>query len=261
MIYSMGNTVNKALRIIARLDIKGETLIKGVNLEGLRVLGNPQDFAQRYYSQGIDEILYIDVVASLYGRNKLTHVVQKTAQNVFVPLTVGGGIRSTADVTDLLRSGADKVAINTAALEAPQLITQVAEKFGSQCMVISIEAKKRAGNYWEAYKNSGREPSGIDVVSWARDAVQLGAGEILLTSIDKEGTGAGFDLELIESIQAAVNVPVIASGGFRTEDHIKKAKESGIEAIAIADAFHYDRCDVEDVRRYAQLEGFEVRQL
>lgn len=257
----MKNSAEKNLRIIARLDIKGETLIKGVNLEGLRIIGNPHEFALDYYSQGIDEIIYMDIVASLYGRSKLTHVVEKTARNVFVPLTVGGGIRSIDDVTELLRAGADKVAINTAALENPKLITQVAEKFGSQCMVISIEAKNLAHNHWEAYSNSGREPSGVDVVAWAKKSVELGAGEILLTSIDNEGTGEGFDLQLIESIESAVNVPIIASGGFRKQDHLKELNRTCVDAIAIADALHYRRCDVQDIRNFAQTNGFRIRRL
>jgi cyclase len=179
------------VRLIARLDIKGPNLIKGVQLEGLRVVGDPQEYARRYYEQGADELLYIDIVASLYGRSKLTEIVRKAAHDVFVPMTVGGGIRTVDDVTDLLRAGADKVAINTAAVHRPDLISEVARRFGSQCMVLSIEAKQQSPGHWEVYTDCGRERSGVSAIEWARRGVELGAGEILVTSIDMEGTRKG----------------------------------------------------------------------
>ena len=174
------------IRLIARLDIKGPNLIKGINLEGLRVIGSPNDFAIKYYKQGIDELIFMDCVATLYGRNHLAELIVKASKETFVPITVGGGIRSTDDVFEILRSGADKVAINTAAILNPNLILEVARCFGSQCMVLSIEAKKIGTNKWEAYTDNGREKTGLDVVSWAKQAVKLGVGEILLTSVDNE---------------------------------------------------------------------------
>jgi cyclase len=235
-------------RLIARLDIKGPNLIKGVQMEGLRVMGDPCDFARRYYEAQIDELLYIDIVASLYGRSKLTEVVRRTAQDVFVPLTVGGGIRSIDDVTDLLRAGADKVAINTAAVRTPDLISQVARRFGSQCMVLSIEAKAMGPGKWEVYTETGREHSGLDVVEWARRGVELGAGEVLVTSIDREGGRKGYDTGLIAAIAAAVDVPVIASGGYGQRGDLAAALGAGADAVAVADALHYGRCSIADLR-------------
>ena len=175
-------------RLIARLDVKGENLIKGVHLEGLRVIGPPEQYAKAYYEQGADEIIYMDIVASLYGRSNLVHIVRRTAHNVFVPITVGGGVRSVADAESLLRAGADKVAINSAVVRNPALISDVARRFGSQCMVLSIEAKRQNEGGWEVYTDCGRERTGLDAVAWAVRGVSLGAGEILVTSIDKEGT-------------------------------------------------------------------------
>ncbi|MCF8486822.1 MAG: imidazole glycerol phosphate synthase cyclase subunit [Rhodobacteraceae bacterium] len=239
-------------RLIARLDIKGPNLIKGVQMEGLRVMGDPYDFARRYYEAGVDELLYIDIVASLYGRSKLTEVVRRTAQDVFVPMTVGGGIRSIEDVTELLRAGADKVAINTAAVARPDLIAEVANRFGSQCMVLSIEAKQQAPGTWEVYTETGREHSGLDVVEWARRGVALGAGEVLVTSIDREGTRKGFDTDLIKAIAAAVEVPVIASGGYGAAGDLAAALGAGADAVAVADALHYGRVTLDALRQQMQ---------
>ena len=240
-------------RLIARLDIKGPNLIKGVQMEGLRVMGDPYDFARRYYEAGVDELLYIDIVASLYGRSKLTEVVRRTAQDVFVPMTVGGGIRSLDDVTDLLRAGADKVAINTAAVKTPDLIAQVARRFGSQCMVLSIEAKAMGPGKWEVYTETGREHSGLDVVDWVRRGVDLGAGEVLVTSIDHEGGRKGYDTGLIAAVSAAVDVPVIASGGYGRTGDLAAALGAGADAVAVADALHYGRKTMADLR--AELAG------
>ena len=198
------------IRLIARLDIKGPNLIKGIRFEGLRVIGSPAEHALRYYQQGADELIYIDSVASLYGRNNLSDIVQSAARNVFIPLTVGGGIRSTDDVRHLLRCGADKVAVNTAAIAQPGLITEIAREFGSQCMVLSIQAKQIAPGRWEAYTDTGRERSGVDVIEWARRGVQLGAGEILITSVDREGTRKGFDIDLVRTV-AAMRMPRLAT--------------------------------------------------
>lgn len=248
------------VRLIARLDIKGPNLIKGVHLEGLRVIGDPQQYARRYYEQGADELLYIDIVASLYGRNNLREIVSRTAQDVFVPLTVGGGIRTVDDVGELLRAGADKVAINTAAVARPALIQEVARRFGSQCMVLSIEAKRQAPGRWEVYTDCGRERSGLDVLEWARRAVDLGAGEILLTSIDQEGTRKGFDNELVRAVTDVSNVPVIASGGMGEIAHMLSIVEQGhADAVAMADVLHYERMTLPMIRKAALDAGIEVR--
>lgn len=248
------------VRLIARLDIKGPNLIKGVHLEGLRVIGDPQEYARRYYELGVDELLYMDIVASLYGRSKLTEIVRRAAHDVFVPMTVGGGVRGVDDVHDLLRAGADKVAINTAAVRRPGLITEVARRFGSQCMVLSIEAKQQAPGRWEVFTDCGRERSGVDVVEWARRGVSLGAGEILVTSIDREGTRKGFDVELIRAVAQAVPIPVIASGGMGSLDHlIDIVKQGHADAVAMADVLHYDRIGLREIRQSAAQAGIRVR--
>ncbi|MFZ2157762.1 MAG: imidazole glycerol phosphate synthase cyclase subunit [Bradyrhizobium sp.] len=247
---------------MARLDIKGPNLIKGVHLEGLRVIGDPQDYARRYYEQGADELIYIDVVASLYGRNKLTDIVSRAARDVFVPMTVGGGIRNVEDVTDLLRNGADKIAINTGAVQRPELIGDVARRFGSQCMVLSIEAKQTGPGRWEVYTDGGREKSGLDAVEWAKRAAGLGVGEMLVTSIDREGTRKGFDVALTAAISRAVDVPVIASGGYGEIRHlVDVVNEGGADAVAIADAVHYNRTTLTDIRSAAWAAGISLRQL
>lgn len=247
------------VRLIARLDVKGPNLIKGVHLEGLRVIGDPQEYAGRYYEQGADELIYIDIVASLYGRNNLMDIVRHAARDVFVPLTVGGGIRSSDDVRDLLRAGADKVAINTAVVKRPELITEVSRRFGSQCMVLSIEAKSRGNGRWEVYTDCGRERSGVDAVEWASRGIELGAGEILLTSIDREGTRKGFDAELTRAVASAVSVPIIASGGYGEPRHLAEVVSAGADAIAIADALHYNRTTVPQLREAAQAQNIPVR--
>jgi len=247
-------------RLIARLDIKAPNLIKGVHLEGLRVIGNPQDFAYRYYQQGADELIYMDAVASLYGRNHLAEITKEAVKNIFVPLTVGGGIRSVEDVAAVLRSGADKVAINTAAVANPKLITQIAEKFGNQCMVLSIEAKQLPSQGWEVLTENGRERSGRDVVEWVTEAVDRGAGEVLLTSVDREGTRKGFDVDLLSLVSQSVTVPVIASGGMgRPEDAIEAVNKGGADAIAMADILHYERATIGDVRNVCRSAGLQVR--
>lgn len=247
------------VRLIARLDIKGPNLIKGIHLEGLRVIGSPNEYALRYYRQGADELIYMDCVASLYGRNSLGDIVQSAARDVFIPMTVGGGIRSVEDATHLLRCGADKVAVNTAAVANPELISDIARRFGSQCMVLSIEAKQ-AGDHWEVYTDNGRERSGLDVVEWARRGVALGAGEILLTSVDREGTRKGFDVSLIRAVTREVSVPVIASGGMgKPEDLVDAVQTGEADAVAMADILHYERAGMGDIRRAAQAAGIKVR--
>ena len=247
-------------RLIARLDVKGPNLIKGIHLEGLRVIGDPQAFARRYYEQGADELIYIDIVASLYGRNSLGDIVARTARDVFVPLTVGGGLRSVDDVRAMLRAGADKVAINTAAIRRPELITEIAQRFGAQCMVLGIEAKRSGVGRWEAFTDNGREPTGVDVVEWCQRGFELGAGEILLTSVDQEGTRKGLDVALIEAVTRVVPIPVIASGGMGTVQHIKDAVAHGADAVAMADVLHYNRLSLPEVRAAAVAGGLRVRQ-
>jgi cyclase len=248
------------IRIIARLDIKGPNLIKGIHLEGLRIMGSPNEHALRYYLQGADELIYMDCVASLYGRNHLGDIVRAAAKDIFVPMTVGGGIRSVDDATDILRAGADKVAVNTAAVVNPQLITDIARRFGSQCMVLSIEAKQVAQERWEVYTDNGRERTGLDVIKWVKRGVAMGAGEILLTSVDREGTRKGFDIELVQAVSSAVAVPVIASGGMgKAEDLLKVVCEGGADAVAMADILHYRRASLVEIRRVAQEAGLEVR--
>ncbi len=248
-------------RIISRLDVKGTNLIKGVHLEGLRVIGPVNEYAIKYYEQGADELVYMDIVASLYGRNSLTEIVSKAARDIFIPLTVGGGIRTVDDVNDLLRAGADKVAINTAGVKDPKLISKVAKKFGSQCMVLSIEAKKISSDYWEVYTDCGREPTGLNVLEWATQAEKNGAGEIILTSIDQEGTEQGFDYELIKAVSGQVSIPVIASGGYGKFNDFEMSVSAGASAVAIAGHFHYEKTTVSDVRFAAKESCIKVREL
>ena len=250
----------KKIRLIARLEVKNNYLVKGIQLEGLRKLGDPHDFAKEYYEAGIDEILYLDIVASLYNRNNLSEILRRTTEDVFIPITVGGGLRTLEDVRAALAQGADKVAINTAAIKNPEIITQVAQAYGSQCMVLSIQAKQRrdaAG--WEAYYDNGREHSGLDVVEWARRGVALGAGEILLTSVDREGLGRGMEQELIRAVCDAVPVPVIAAGGAGNVDDIAAAAQAGASAVALSSMLHYRRADVEGLKQALRQRGVEVR--
>lgn len=246
-------------RVIARLDIKAPNLVKGIHLEGLRVIGDPAQHAVGYYNDGADELLYVDIVASLYERNSLVDVVARTASEIFVPLTVGGGIRKVEDVNLLLRAGADKVAINTAAIRRPELIAEASRTFGSQCIVLSIEAKRRPQGGWEAYTDNGRERTGLDVIDWARRAVDLGAGELLVTSVDAEGTRKGFDLELIQALGPLMPVPVIACGGAGTIDHVATALSHGADAVAVASILHYKTESVSSLKNGLAQRGIEIR--
>ena len=247
------------IRLIARLDVKAPNLVKGIQLEGLRKLGDPNEFALKYYKQGIDEIYYEDIVASLYERNSLLEIIEKTTENIFVPITVGGGLRSIDDVSAVLRVGADKVAVNTAAIKRPSIISEIAQRFGSQCIVLSIQAKQQ-GDGWEAYYDNGREHSGRDAVEWARQGEDLGAGEILLTSVDREGTAKGFDLELIQAITDEVNVPVIASGGMgHLSDLDAAVRQSRADAVAMAHVLHYGIYSVAEIRNHCIGQDIPVR--
>ncbi|OGQ23297.1 MAG: imidazole glycerol phosphate synthase subunit HisF [Deltaproteobacteria bacterium RIFCSPLOWO2_02_FULL_44_10] len=229
------------VRIIPKLEIKGPNLVKGIHLEGLRVLGKPEHFARYYYEQGADELVYQDVVASLYGRNSLLEMIRKTSQEIFIPLTVGGGLRSLEDIREVLRAGADKVALNTAVLREPKLIQKASQMFGSSTILVSIEAIKKHDGSYEAYTDCGREETGINAIEWAKEVETLGAGEIMLTSIDGEGTGRGYDLELTKTIAQSVSIPVIACGGAGNFHHIRSViKEGFADAVCLASMLHYN---------------------
>jgi cyclase len=231
----------KTVRIIPRLDIKGPNLVKGIHLEGLRVLGKPSDFAKYYYENGADELIFMDVVASLYERNSLHDIISETAKSIFIPITVGGGIRNLNDIKSMLRIGADKVSVNTAAIKRPQFIKEASEEFGSSTIVVSIEAIKNAAGKYYAFIDNGREFTGIEVVEWAKEIERLGAGEIIITSVDKEGTGKGVDVQLTKDISDAVSLPIIAHGGIGSMDDVEVLLESGvIDSIAIGSALHYE---------------------
>jgi cyclase len=236
------------VRVIARLDVKNQFVIKGIHLEGLRKVGDPIELAKAYYADGIDEIMFMDSVASLYGRNNLFPVIRKASEEVFVPITIGGGIRSVDDVALALDSGADKVAINTAAVHSPKLIEDVARKYGSQCVVASIQTKKVPSG-WEAYVDAGREKTGLSALDWAKRVVELGAGEMVVTSIDQEGTKSGFDIEVAQAINDSVNIPVIISGGYGQPRHIgelwKRTQPSG---LCFASVLHYKAAKVADLK-------------
>lgn len=241
------------LRIIPRLDIKGPNLVKGIHLEGLRVLGKPEQYAKYYFETGADELLYMDVVASLYERNSLHDIITRTAKEIFIPLAVGGGIRSIEDMQSIFRAGADKVSINTAAVRNPSLISEAANLFGSANLVVSIEAIKQEDGKYYAFTDNGREKTGLEAVQWAKRAAELGAGEIILTSVDKEGTGEGFDLDLIRSVASSVSVPVIVHGGAGKLEQIKEAVViEGVTGVSIASMLHYNT--LEKLDRDLELE-------
>jgi len=244
------------VRVIPRLDIKGPNLVKGVHLEGLRVLGKPERFARFYYESGADELIYMDVVASLYGRNSLLEIVEKTSREIFIPLTVGGGIRTVEDIRRILQAGADKASLNTAAIQTPDLIREAAGRFGSSTIVISIEAKKLPDGRYEAYTDNGRVRTGVNVFDWAVRVQELGAGEILLTAIDQEGTGQGFDLELTRRVAQSVSIPVIACGRAGSVGNVSAVIRDGrADAVALASVLHYAYIRVRDADDDYSSEG------
>lgn len=250
----------KNIRIIPRLDIKGPNVVKPVQTEALKIVGNPADLAGFYYSQGADELLYMDIVASLYERNLDFDLLKSVAENIFIPLTVGGGIRTIHDVNNALRAGADKVAINTHAVRNPKFITEAAREFGSQSVVLSIEAKKQADGTWEAYTDGGREHSGVNAVEWAKKGIEFGAGEILLTSVDQDGTRKGYDLELIKKITVFADIPVIVYGGAGSlESVLGVIREGGADAVSAASIFHYRDFSIADVKNHLRANGINVR--
>ena len=240
------------VRLIPRLDIKGPNLVKGIHLEGLRVLGKPEVFAEYYYETGADELFYQDVVASLYNRNSLHEIISRAAQKTFIPLTVGGGLRSIDDIRRVLRAGADKVAVNTAVINDPDLITRAARTFGSSTIIVSIEAIRQPDGRYLAFTDNGREHTGVEVVPWARRVEELGAGEICLTSVDREGTGRGYDIELITELTNAVSIPVVAHGGAGSVEHVAEAAQAGASAVAFASMLHYGA-----IQRQGSGEGYE----
>jgi cyclase len=242
-----------AFRIIPRLDIKGPNLVKGMHLEGLRVLGKPEDFAKFYYENGADELIYQDVVASLYGRNSLHEVISKTAEKIFIPLTVGGGIKTVEDISNILRSGADKVCINTAAIKDPSLISKAAKVFGVSTIVIGIEAILQENGEYIAFVDNGRNSTEKNAVSWAKEAQDLGAGELLITCVDKEGTGKGYDSSLLKQVLQEVSIPVVVHGGIgKKEDVLEMRKGSEFSGVAISSILHYDF-----IKHQRNLEGYE----
>lgn len=247
------------MRLIARLDIKNEFVIKGIHLEGLRKVGDPNEMAKKYYLDGVDEIIFVDAVASLYNRNNLFSVISKASEDVFVPITVGGGLRSLEDVELALEAGADKVAINTAAIKNPQLIQEIAKRYGSQCVVASVQAKK-VNDDWEVYVETGREKTGIKVIDWVKELQDLGAGELLITSIDKEGTRSGFDVRLVDAVNSIVTVPIIVSGGYGEAKHlVDLLKVTQPSAVSFASALHYKNTTIHEIRNIVLSELADVQ--
>ncbi len=248
-----------AKRIIPCLDVDRGRVVKGVNFVGLRDAGDPVEVALRYDEQGADELTFLDITASSEERDLILHVVEAVAAQVFIPLTVGGGVRKVEDVRRLLNAGADKVSINTAAVQNPQLVADAAGRYGSQCIVVAIDAK-RSGKSWEVFTHGGRRPTGLDAVEWARKMQDLGAGEILLTSMDRDGTREGFDIALTRAVADAVDVPVIASGGVGKLDHLAEGVLEGrADAVLAASVFHFGEFTVREAKRYMAKRGIEVR--
>lgn len=249
-----------ARRIIPCLDVDKGRVVKGVNFVNIRDAGDPVEIARRYDSEGADEIAFLDITASSDGRETMVHIVTQVAEQVFIPLTVGGGIRSFADIRRMLNAGADKIAINTAAVLNPDIIKEAADKVGSQCIVVAIDAKRSVSGGWEVYTHGGRKPTGLDVVNWAEQMVAFGAGEILLTSMDRDGTKLGFDLELTRAVATSVRVPIIASGGVGNLDHlVQGATVGGADAVLAASIFHFGEYSISDAKKRMHEAGIEVR--
>ena len=247
-------------RIIPCLDVKGGRVVKGTNFVGLRDAGDPVELAATYDLEGADELVFLDITASVEERKAMLDVINRTAGEVFMPLTVGGGISTVDDIRNALRAGADKTSVNSAAVKNPQLIAEGAKLFGSQCIVLAIDARRCGENKWEVYVHGGRTPTGIDAVEWAKQGVALGAGEILLTSMDADGTKNGYDIPLTKAVSEAVNVPVIASGGAgKLEDFYKVLAEGGADAVLAASVFHYKTFTIQQVKEYLRDRGIEVR--
>ena len=250
-----------AIRVIPCLDVDNGRVVKGVNFTGLKDAGDPVELAARYDREGADELTFLDVSASVAGRGTMLDVVRRTAEQVFIPLTVGGGVRSVDDVDQLLRAGADKVSINTSAIARPELLRELAVRFGSQCIVLSVDARRAQGqpSGFEVTTHGGSKSAGIDAIDWARRGAELGAGEILLNSMDGDGTKAGFDLELITKVREAVSIPIIASGGAGRPDHFPPAINAGADAVLAASIFHFGEVSIEEVKTSLAQAGYEVR--
>lgn len=252
--------MNRNIRIIPRLDIKGNNVVKPIQTEALRVVGNPKELANRYYQEGADELIYLDIVASLYQRNLDLDLLKSVAENIFIPITVGGGIRSIHDINNVLRSGADKIAINTYAVKHPEFISEAVREFGSQCIVLYVEAKKQANGKYEVYTDGGREKTGIEVIGWIKKAIALGVGEILLTSIDRDGTRNGFDVELLKEVSAFSPIPVIAHGGAGNPKDLKEAiLDVKVDALGISSIFHYNEYSIPEIKDYLSKNNVKVR--
>ena len=250
-----------AIRVIPCLDVDNGRVVKGVNFTGLKDAGDPVELAARYDQEGADELTFLDVSASVAGRGTMLDVVRRTAEQVFIPLTVGGGVRSVDDVDQLLRAGADKVSINTSAIARPELLRELAARFGSQCIVLSVDARRAQGqpSGFEVTTHGGSKSAGIDAIDWARRGAELGAGEILLNSMDGDGTKAGFDLELITKVRDAVTIPIIASGGAGRPDHFPPANNPGADAVLAASIFHFGEVAIKEVKTSLAQAGYEVR--
>lgn len=250
----------RSIRIIPCLDVDRGRVVKGVNFVGLRDAGDPVELAARYDAEGADEIVFLDITASADGRRTMVDLARRTASEVFIPFTVGGGVRSVEDARDLLRAGAEKVSVNTAAVERPQLVAELAWEFGAQCVVVAIDARRRPGGGFEVYTRGGRTPTGIDAVEWARRVEGLGAGEILLTSMDRDGTREGFDVELTRAVTATVGVPVVASGGVGSLDHlVEGVVEGGADAVLAASIFHFGEHTIAEAKEALARAGVIVR--
>jgi cyclase len=248
------------LRIIPRLDVKGPNIVKGIHAEGLRVVGTPKALAKKYYEEGADELLYLDIVASLYQRSFDFDLLSSVADSIFIPLTVGGGIRSLNDVTNALHAGADKVAINTYGISHPELLREAVQKFGAQSIVAFIEAKKKEGGGWEAYTDGGREKTGVDVIEWVKKAIDMGVGELLISSIDTDGTRKGFETELIKEVMEVSTIPVMAHGGAGTKESVLEViQECRVPAVSLASALHYDDYSISELKAFLKEKGIPVR--
>lgn len=248
------------VRIIPRLDIKGPNVVKPVMTEALRVVGNPRELAHSYYMEGADEVVYMDIVASLYGRNLDLEQLKKVTEDIFIPITVGGGIRSIGDINNALRAGADKVAVNTYAISHPEFLKEAVETFGAQCIVLSVDAKKQPNGSYESYTDGGREKTGIEVVPWIKKAIEKGIGEIMIASIDREGTREGYDLELVKSITSFAPVPVIVHGGAGSLESILAVIDEGrADAVSVSSIFHYKERTIGEVKKFLGKNGVNAR--
>jgi cyclase len=244
------------IRVIPRLDIKGPNVVKGIHLEGLRVMGRPDEMARYYYQNGADELFFMDVVASLYERNSLDDIISRTAREIFVPLTVGGGLRTVNDMSKVLHAGADKICINTASIKNPEIIREAARAFGSSTVVVAIEAIREPDGRYLAYTDNAREYTGVEVFEWAKRVESLGAGEIVITSVDREGTGEGFDIELVRRIAEGASIPVVAHGGPGKVEHVAKViRDTGASGVAIASLFHYQFIKQNETGAASEFEG------